>query len=1277
MDLCAADDFGVHRGIQFLQGRETKTAASSSAGRTPSPIGRRSSRRPSEGPDGLELARRKILVVKPGEFEEGRLKETERASSVDSVAQGLSKVIVVDHGEQQRDAVRRLFEAQVLIQSQGAQLKEKDGEIADLQKRVMKAEQASHKIDRERQDVEHSTSQQEAEKAHKRQSVKGHHHHVVDKRVPFWLRNDESMRMDLDAIRQIILREYMSDGHLDAASLLEHMWQLAHVTILRWGTDPDEEIVKQNEAIEAKLRKVQRDALQETSMLRQSQRGLEKKYKELQQRSREAIEKLKIELRKHKSVVAELSAHQTQEGPGGFHHEGHEMVQGRDSIALQRRGTQAAGGSVTMRQAQDAGGGFTQHGFTQQGFPPMQQEGMHAMQPSVGIGGAQGGPERHSFAGIGAGEQSAGSTLAVPGASPVGQRVGGSGPAHLAATAPPGAMAVMTVGKSSPTASSGIPGGPMSQASPSAASAAAAAAAMGVASPTSSMPMTGQASMGGGLGSTVQQSSLGGLPSGSFTQFTGGAMGSTAQLASFPGNVSLTGPDMSFGPTMTGASFFAGASPTSTTQVNLEDNLDDINLDDMELTELDNELFEPLNSFDDDLKELMINTVNEKVRRILAMDPKKFSNGKLPFGLKPDKIDPGEYDRVRYLEGELENAKQELIEVRSQLEEATNKVDAQRLRMEGMKAKQVTDASDRQDRDGRRSLIAKEIEEEDAGLGKADVNPKAQARIRELLDVVHDLEEQLKARELELLEAKSAPVSPVATMQSPKEAAPVQRQPMAGQKLAPEVAPPAPAPAAEAPKPQSKAPPTVESVELAQKHEALLKKVLGFMTKGKEAGPEKQVEQKVTREFNKRRVNATSADLEKTFPMLEEWAGEVMKSTPEAAPAPAFESTSPVGKKPQRSKGAPPPKAFSEIGCGQKAVDDEDEAVTHARSAVKALQDKCMSQKEEISRLLLTIDEMRARLEKVMSLARNEGTEVREQMASVMAAAGLQEIMEAGSGPKLRAVFERLYQDAVQRMQRLRLILQRRVVANKAYNNAKTVQRSSEVPPVMVIDGGSLVDPELARFSETASATLKGMFYHYEHLFKRVSEYAEAQGLEDSALGNAKYTVSELLEAHDLKLGAEGPGQIAKTHEHSGSSLRKGEPAFSKGPPAEFADHGRAFWNDPGTSKASPKSPRRARSEHLADPQPTTFSSYVAALREARGDLKPDDWPRLGKDASRKSSKIDGLRVPAAPKSIAQLCEKGSGLNVCRSLPALPSKEKVGVPAEVGLRSPKGHDAVR
>eukprot|EP00971_Amphidinium_carterae_P097017 1920543-Amphidinium_carterae.1 len=45
----------------------------------------------------------------------------------------------------------------------------------------------------------------------------------------------------------------------------------------------------------------------------------------------------------------------------------------------------------------------------------------------------------------------------------------------------------------------------------------------------------------------------------------------------------------------------------------VEDNLDDINLDDMELTELDHELFEPLNSFDDDLKELMINTVNEKV----------------------------------------------------------------------------------------------------------------------------------------------------------------------------------------------------------------------------------------------------------------------------------------------------------------------------------------------------------------------------------------------------------------------------------------------------------------------------------------------------------------------------------------------------------------------------------------------------------------------------------------------------------------------------------------
>merc|ERR1712196_268952 len=88
------------------------------------------------------------------------------------------------------------------------------------------------------------------------------------KKIPYWLRNDEKSRQSVERERANLMRQYMVEGHLDPKLVVDLFWNVGMDFALRWGGHPDEEIVKQNEAIEARTRKVQRDALQETSMLR-------------------------------------------------------------------------------------------------------------------------------------------------------------------------------------------------------------------------------------------------------------------------------------------------------------------------------------------------------------------------------------------------------------------------------------------------------------------------------------------------------------------------------------------------------------------------------------------------------------------------------------------------------------------------------------------------------------------------------------------------------------------------------------------------------------------------------------------------------------------------------------------------------------------------------------------------------------------------------------------------------------------------------------------------
>merc|ERR1719281_2424982 len=105
------------------------------------------------------------------------------------------------------------------------------------------------------------------------------------------------------------------------------------------------------------------------------------------------------------------------------------------------------------------------------------------------------------------------------------------------------------------------------------------------------------------------------------------------------------------------------------------------NMDKDALEQMDNEIFEPLNSFDPDMREMMIDAVNEKVRRILYLDPENFKGGKLPFGLRPDGAGAGQEELYR-LEALIAQLRDELENVKLERDDLINKLEAMRKRLQ-------------------------------------------------------------------------------------------------------------------------------------------------------------------------------------------------------------------------------------------------------------------------------------------------------------------------------------------------------------------------------------------------------------------------------------------------------------------------------------------------------------------------------------------------------------------------------------------------------------------
>ncbi|CAE7746807.1 cs1 [Symbiodinium pilosum] len=170
---------------------------------------------------------------------------------------------------------------------------------------------------------------------------------------------------------------------------------------------------------------------------------------------------------------------------------------------------------------------------------------------------------------------------------------------------------------------------------------------------------------------------------------------------------------------------------------------------------------------------------------------------------------------------------------------------------------------------------------------------------------------------------------------------------------------------------------------------------------------------------------------------------------------------------------------------------------------VQELKRITQKQQEEISKLLLTIDELRKRMENIKVVSLDAGPGVAGTVDNIMEKVGLKDIMEAGmtrNPPVLKGVFERLYSDAIQRIQRYGLIRQQMLLANKAYAAVVEAVASEQEEPRM---------PDFERLNDTTDATIRGMWYHTEYLFRRACEYAMTQGVEASLVKAQQSLVSE------------------------------------------------------------------------------------------------------------------------------------------------------------------------
>jgi len=279
----------------------------------------------------------------------------------------------------------------------------------------------------------------------------------------------------------------------------------------------------------------------------------------------------------------------------------------------------------------------------------------------------------------------------------------------------------------------------------------------------------------------------------------------------------------------------------------------------------------------------------------------------------------------------------------------------------------------------------------------------------------------------------------------------------------------------------------------------------------------------------------------------------------------------------------------------------------------------------------------------------SKGGDVAKELEQALKEVGLKDLVDAKTGRPLKNVYERLYQDAVQRMQRLALILEQKVEANKLYlaslSSTKRIKGTASQVPA----------PDLEKLTDAALVAIQGMWYHYDIMFRRVCEESQAQSIRDAAADNYKMALSDIFgtSCEDFEF-EEDLGSLRVPKVADDGTVRS---SSACGPPRPFAE--RRISNTAGAVSpgggiafaAQPQKGRLRRPLELPDKEKGDFKAYMARMQES-GQPFPQPSTQLHAHRRPKSD------VPAAarPDSVTSLTMSGkrNGLMPSLSLPALP-----------------------
>jgi len=682
--------------------------------------------------------------------------------------------------------------------------------------------------------------------------------------------------------------------------------------------------------------------------------------------------------------------------------------------------------------------------------------------------------------------------------------------------------------------------------------------------------------------------------------------------------------------------------------------LDEFGATDDQLEQMDNEIFEPLNSFDPDIREMLIDAVNAKVRRILSLDPSKFVNGMLPFGLRPDNetdVEAALKAKIRELLAQVDAIEEERNMMKDEVEELKRQIEAMRRR-QGLGPGTPPDAIQQPQIQVPSPTTRRTLTSEERALElneTAGPSGYTEEQLQKLLAKAREEVKQEMMKAIRLLEAK--------IKQKDKEIEELRNKLLAALGKKPEKAAGEPAPEPEEDDGKDaelarlraqlrrvqeeleealRSPKTVEVIKeviktvveekivevssdgdssAAKKSQELLHRLLQAVTHEldlKENAKGQKAAEKILGTAPGKKSETENKICDRALKGLDVWTTDVLA---------ALEGLKlKLAEKKQVSE---PVIIIKEVEKIVEVVrDSKKESPRDGKCynpAHRDLEKRIKELEDEISRLLLTIDELRRRIEAIQGIP---GDPDEEKIMSIMERVGLKDLAEARDGPKLKGVFNRLYQDACQRITRYGMVRERVLLANKAYSAVLSAITTGDDPK-------SLGVPDFERLNETTKATLQGMWYHSDYLFKRCCEYAMTQGVEPHLLQSQ----------HDHE-------PLEDTGVGIDDEMPRAKP--------------RGVDRLPGRRGDRPRGAPSTPSKHDFEEAPTSFKAYMAAMQQAAGAA-------LGKASPDKKSwktalvPVDGGSSPDAFKTLKAACapsSAGSGvtisLSTSRSLPALP-----------------------